>query len=64
MRCLSILTYGDIYKQFIADTGMSESLIDDYRPCVKTYDVPTISDAIVVWLKNGSKIIYIYGITK
>ena len=55
-----MLTYGDIYKQFIADTGMSESLIDDYRPCVEAYDVPTISDAIVVWLKNGSKIIYIY----
>lgn len=53
------MTYGEIYKQFLEKTGIPESLIDDYRPCVPLFDVPRINDAILVWLKGGGKLIYI-----
>ena len=53
------MTYGDIYKEFKNVTNTPEVMIDDYRPCVEMYDVPNIPNAIVIWLKNGAKIIYI-----
>ncbi|MDF2800251.1 MAG: hypothetical protein K0S61_154 [Anaerocolumna sp.] len=52
-------TYGDIYRQFRLEMKIKEALIDDYRPCVETYGVPYMPNAIVVWLKSGSRIIYI-----
>jgi len=54
------MTYGEIQKEFITFTELSSNKIDDYRPCSEMYDVPFIENAIVVWLKNGSKIIYIH----
>lgn len=53
------ITYGEIYKQFKKETGIVESLINDYRPCVEFYGVPNIPRAIVVWLNTGNQIIYI-----
>jgi hypothetical protein len=53
------MTYGDIYRDFKSVTNISSELIDDYRPCMEMYGVPFIADAIVVWLKNGDKIIYV-----
>lgn len=44
---------------FNADTDIDSSLINDTRPCTEMYGVPFIPNAIVVWLNNGSKIIYI-----
>lgn len=53
------MTYGEIYKEFLSETKIDAKLIDDYRNCCETYGFPYIPYAIIVWLKNGSKIIYI-----
>ena len=65
MKVLNVMhekevTYAEVYVQFKKATGIDGSLISDYRPCIAMYDVPTISNAIVVWLKSGSKLIYVY----
>lgn len=52
------MTYCDIYKEFKKVTNISDEMINDYRPCMEMYGVPFIANAIVVWLKNGDKIIY------
>ena len=54
-------TYGDIYKQFLESTNIDLALVENYRPCCELFGVPNISNAIVVWLNNGNKIIYIVG---
>lgn len=52
-------TYGDIFEEFIRETHVDRQLIDDYRPCCEMFGVPNIRNAIVVWLRNGAKLIYI-----
>ena len=53
-------TYNDIYNEFYDKFPLAEVL--DYRPAVKMHiqqlskDIP---NAIVVWLKDGSEVIYI-----
>ena len=51
------MTYGEIYEEF---RSKCECDVMDYRPCCELYDAPNITCAIVVWLKNGSKIIFIH----
>ena len=53
------MTYGEIYKQFLKETCMDLSIVDDYRPCCEMFDVPNIPNAIIIWLKDGGKLIYI-----
>lgn len=55
------ITYGDIYNQFLKDTKINRCEIEDYRPTSSMFGVPYIPNAILVWLKSGNKIIYIYG---
>lgn len=54
------MTYGDIYNEFCKRFPNVE--IDDYRPAVELH-IPQvrrgIPNAIIVWLKDGSKVIYI-----
>lgn len=52
------MTYGEIYTEFCETTNLKD-VVEDYRPCVEMYGAPNISNAIIVWLKGGSKIIYI-----
>lgn len=53
-------TYGDIYNEFCEKFPNAE--VEDYRPAVEMH-VPQLRNgipcAIIVWLKDGSKIIYI-----
>lgn len=51
------MTYGDIIKEF--EQKFPNLVYEDVRPCNEFYGVPTINYAIVVWLKDKSKIIYI-----
>ena len=53
-------TYGDIYEEFC--NKFPNAGTDDYRPAAPLYvdELNTsIPNAIVVWLKDGSKIIYV-----
>lgn len=57
------LTYGDIYYEFCKKFPNTE--VSDFRPAIPMY-IPGLSNltkgipnAIVVWLKDGGKIIYI-----
>ena len=52
-------TYTDSYEEFLKTIGDHEELITDYRPCATPYFDITIPMGIIVWLKDGSKIIYI-----
>ena len=54
------LTNMDIFKEFIASTNIDKTLINDWRPCLTEYDVPYIPLAIVIWLNDKSKLIYIH----
>lgn len=54
------LTYGEIYARFLKETGIDESIIEDYRPCCESYDVPNIPNAIIAWLNTKGRVIYIH----
>ena len=53
------MTYGDIYNEFCKRFPTAE--VEDYRPAVEMH-IPQLSrdipNAIIVWLKDGSKVIY------
>lgn len=54
------MTYGEIYEEFCNKFPNAE--VNDYRPAAPLYvdELNTsIQNAIVVWLKDGSKIIYV-----
>jgi hypothetical protein len=56
----SPMTYGEIYDEFCKKFPNAEVL--DYRPAVKMHIQELSSDipnAILVWLNDGSKVIYI-----
>lgn len=52
-------TYGDIYEEFCKKFPNAD--VEDYRPADPMY-MPQllrgIPSAIIVWLKDGSKVIY------
>ena len=54
------MTYGDIYNEFCKKFPNVE--VEDYRPAVELY-IPQLSrgipNAIIVWLKDESIVIYI-----
>lgn len=54
------MTYEDIYDEFCKKFLNAE--VEDYRPAVEIH-IPQLArgipNAIIVWLKDGSKIIYI-----
>lgn len=60
MSDLKEITYGEIYKKFREEAGVPDGVILDYRPCRPPYYNIGIPNAIIVWLKNGGRIIYIH----
>lgn len=50
------MTYREIFKRFLKQNSTLK--VADYRPCCKLFDVPTMDNAIVIWLQDGTKIIY------
>lgn len=54
------MTYEDIFNEFCKKFPLVE--VEDYRPAVELF-IPQlwrgIPNAIIVWLKDGSKVIYI-----
>lgn len=54
------MTYGDIYNEFCKKFPNAGA--EDYRPACGMY-IPQLSwsipNAIIVWLKDGSRVIYI-----
>lgn len=53
-------TYGDIYNEFC--DKFPNAKVEDYRPAVPMYISQLsagIPYAIIVWLKDGSKVVYI-----
>lgn len=57
-NCTKELTYREIFEHFL-EKCETKSPIEDYRPCIPMYGVPDIPYAIVIWLADGTKIIYI-----
>lgn len=52
----------DILEEFKKSTGISKDKISDYRPYLKPYSTEVFNASapgIIVWLSDGSKIIYI-----
>lgn len=54
-----MMTYSEIYNKFLKSTKIDRDLISDYRPCIPLFAPTEIDNAIIVWLKDGSRIIYI-----
>ena len=54
------MTYGEIYDEFCKKFPNAE--VSDFRPAIPTF-LPSLAKsipyAIVVWLKDGSKVVYI-----
>lgn len=55
-----VVTYGAIYRQFLESTKTDETVVEDWRPCSPPYYDTHIDMAIIVWLKDKSRVIYIY----
>ena len=53
------MVYGEIYNEFLKSTKIDLDLISDYRPCVPLFAPAGIDNAIIVWLKDSNRIIYI-----
>lgn len=53
------MTYEEIFNSFLTKTNIDRSIIENYRPCCELFDVPNIPNAIIVWLCDGDKIIFI-----
>jgi len=62
MKGSRYLRYEYIYNEFC--DKFPHAGVEDYRPAVELY-VPQLSkgipNAIIVWLKDGTKVIYIAG---
>jgi hypothetical protein len=54
------MTYGEIYEKFRRETGIADEMIVDYRQCTEPYYKTCIPNTIIVWLKNGDRLIYIH----
>lgn len=52
-------TYGDLLNSFKEKYPSLANEIVDYRPCMEPYFGYYIPGAIIVWLKNGGKVLYI-----
>jgi hypothetical protein len=53
-------TYGDIYDEFYNKFPNAD--VEDYRPASATYIqqlMGMIQNSIVIWFKDGSRVIYI-----
>ena len=50
------LTYDMILREF--KNKNPEIEIVDYRPCCELFGFSCIKNAIVMWMKNGTKIVY------
>lgn len=55
------MTYDEIYKEFLDNLHIiSKNKIVDYRPSGQGYeDRDDIAGGIIVWFKDGSRIIYL-----
>lgn len=51
-------TWSSIFREFREVTNISEEIISDWRPCQPPYSDVSIPMAVIVWLTNGSQIIY------
>ena len=51
------MTYEKIYEQFLSTTNIDKNTIADYRPALTPY-IPRAKDGIVVYLKDGNRLVY------
>lgn len=52
-------TWNNIFNEFKESTGIDPNKIADYRPLRDSYVLRVDMPCIIVWLKDGSTIIYI-----
>lgn len=52
-------TWGDIFREFKESTEINDEIVSDWRPCGPPHYDIQIPMAILIWLRDGSKIIYI-----
>lgn len=56
------MTYGEIYNKALCKLCLTRKEVADYRPASKLF-IPElerdITNAIIIWLKDGGKLIYI-----
>lgn len=56
------MTYGELYDKALNKLHLECEKVEDYRPACKMH-IPELEtalpNAIIIWLKDGSKVIYI-----
>ena len=55
-----IITYGDIILQFRKEHEELCHLVDDCRPSDEIFGVPSEPYTIIIWLKDGRRLLYKY----
>lgn len=63
-KAVDTMTYGDIFKEFLEETNIMPSHINDWRPAIQPYFETSLAHAIIVWLKNGNEIVFISAKSK
>ena len=63
-------TFQDAFERFQEVTGINQNMISDYRPACQPFlntfglRIQYVNYSIIIFLKNGEKIIYQYNINK
>ena len=54
------VTQREVYLAFLEKTGIADEAVTDYRPCDPVYGMPGIPNGMIIYLENGTKLIYIH----
>ena len=57
-----VKTWGDVIKEFEDDVlpKIREDFVIDYRPCCEPYSDVFVSNGLLVYLQDGSRLIYLF----
>ena len=61
------MTFNDIYEEAVKELHLKYEEVEDFRPASPLYVTELnkqIPAGIIIWLKSGNKVIYVYDFNK